>query len=111
MPMLTNGRDAAVTMTAMSTYAVGDLQGCLTSLEALLPQLPDAQRLIFVGDLVNRGPHSLATLRAVKRLAESGQAVALLGNHDLHLLAVDAGIRPLHDTRHISGDTRCTGAS
>jgi bis(5'-nucleosyl)-tetraphosphatase (symmetrical) len=96
--MLTNGLDAAVTMAAMSTYAIGDLQGCLASLEALLPRLPDARRLIFVGDLVNRGPQSLATLRAVKRRVESGAAVALLGNHDLHLLAVDAGIRPLHDS-------------
>ena len=96
--MLTNGLDAAVTMAAMSTYAIGDLQGCLASLEALLPRLPDARRLIFVGDLVNRGPQSLATLRAVKRRVESGMATALLGNHDLHLLAVDAGIRPLHDS-------------
>ena len=82
----------------MSTYAIGDLQGCLASLEALLPRLPGARRLIFVGDLVNRGPQSLATLRAVKQRVESGTASALLGNHDLHLLAVDAGIRPLHDS-------------
>ena len=54
--------------------------------------------MIFVGDLVNRGPQSLATLRAVKRRVETGEAVALLGNHDLHLLAADAGIRPLHDS-------------
>lgn len=96
--MLTNGLYAAVTMAAMSTYAIGDLQGCLASLDALLPALPDARRLIFVGDLVNRGPQSLATLRVVRRNVESGSAVALLGNHDLHLLAVDAGIRPLHDS-------------
>ena len=96
--MLTNGQDAASTMTGMSTFAIGDLQGCLASFEALQAQLPDARRLIFVGDLVNRGPQSLATLRAVRALVESGRAVALLGNHDLHLLAVDAGIRPLHDS-------------
>jgi bis(5'-nucleosyl)-tetraphosphatase (symmetrical) len=82
----------------MSTYAIGDLQGCLASFESLLAQLPDARRLILVGDLVNRGPQSLATLRAVRDRVEAGTAVALLGNHDLHLLAVDAGIRPLHDT-------------
>ncbi len=80
----------------MSTYAIGDLQGCLASFETLLARLPDPQRLIFVGDVVNRGPQSLATLREVRRRVRSGDAVALLGNHDLHLLAVDAGIRPLH---------------
>jgi bis(5'-nucleosyl)-tetraphosphatase (symmetrical) len=82
----------------MSTYAIGDLQGCLASFDALLERLPDPRRLIFVGDLVNRGPQSLATLREVRRRVESGDAVALLGNHDLHLLAVDAGVRPLHDS-------------
>jgi bis(5'-nucleosyl)-tetraphosphatase (symmetrical) len=80
----------------MSTYVIGDLQGCLASLETLLARLPDPRRLIFVGDIVNRGPLSLATLREVRRRVEAGQAVALLGNHDLHLLAVDAGTRPLH---------------
>ena len=96
--MLTNGRNPAITMTAMSTFAIGDLQGCLASLETLREQLPDARRLIFVGDLVNRGPQSLATLRGVRDLVQSDRAVALLGNHDLHLLAVDAGIRPQHDS-------------
>ena len=96
-PMLSNGPDAAVTIATMSTYAIGDLQGCLASFEALLERLPGARRLIFIGDLVNRGPRSLAVLRAVRSRVGAGQAVALLGNHDLHLLAVDAGIRPLHD--------------
>jgi bis(5'-nucleosyl)-tetraphosphatase (symmetrical) len=82
----------------MSLYAIGDLQGCLASFEALRARLPDAGRFVFVGDLVNRGPQSLATLRAVKGLVEAGRAVALLGNHDLHLLAVDAGVRPQHAT-------------
>ncbi len=80
----------------MSTYAIGDLQGCLASFERLVGQLPDADRFIFVGDLVNRGPQSLATLRRVKSLAEDGKAAVVLGNHDLHLLAVAAGIRPVH---------------
>jgi bis(5'-nucleosyl)-tetraphosphatase (symmetrical) len=80
----------------MATYAIGDLQGCLESFEALRAQLPAPDRYIFVGDLVNRGPQSLATLAYVKELVDRGQAVALLGNHDLHLLAVAAGIRPLH---------------
>jgi len=74
---------------------IGDLQGCLASLEQLLAKSPDT-RLVFVGDLVNRGPASLATLRFVRDLGD--RAVALLGNHDLHLLAVAAGIRPLHRT-------------
>jgi bis(5'-nucleosyl)-tetraphosphatase (symmetrical) len=73
---------------------VGDLQGCLDSLHELLAQAPSEQRLLFLGDLVNRGPASLATLRFVRDLGE--RAVALLGNHDLHLLAVAAGIRPAH---------------
>jgi bis(5'-nucleosyl)-tetraphosphatase (symmetrical) len=80
----------------MSTYAIGDLQGCLDSFEVLAARLPGADRFIFVGDLVNRGPQSLATLRHVKAISEAGKGQALLGNHDLHLLAVAAGIRPLH---------------
>lgn len=79
----------------MATYVVGDVQGCLASLKQLMTQLPAADRLVFVGDLVNRGPESLATLRHVKTRVEHGQAVALLGNHDLHLLAAAAGVRPL----------------
>jgi bis(5'-nucleosyl)-tetraphosphatase (symmetrical) len=79
----------------MSLYAIGDLQGCAARLDELLGRLPEDARLIFVGDLVNRGPDSLGTLRRVRALGE--RAVALLGNHDLHLLAVAAGIRPVHD--------------
>ncbi|HVG05243.1 MAG TPA: symmetrical bis(5'-nucleosyl)-tetraphosphatase [Burkholderiaceae bacterium] len=84
----------------MATYAIGDLQGCLSSFRQLSTQLPAAKRYIFVGDLVNRGFESLATLRYVKARVEHGQAVAILGNHDLHLLAAAAGTRPLKD-----GDT------
>jgi bis(5'-nucleosyl)-tetraphosphatase (symmetrical) len=80
----------------MTTYAIGDLQGCLSSFERLVARLPDADRFVFVGDLINRGPQSLATLRRVKALADAGQAAAVFGNHDLHLLAVAAGIRPVH---------------
>jgi len=78
----------------MQTYAIGDLQGCAADLELLLEhidqQSPHA-RLIFVGDLVNRGPESLRTLRMVRALGE--RARTILGNHDLHLLAIACGAR------------------
>lgn len=81
----------------MSTYFIGDVQGCCTQLEALLKKIfaQDAQaRLLFAGDLVNRGPRSLDTLRLIKNLGPRANSV--LGNHDLHLLAVAHGIRPAH---------------
>ncbi len=82
-----------------SVYAVGDLQGCLESFEELLDMLGDVSDFVFVGDIVNRGPASLQTLRRVKALEESGRCRAvLLGNHDLHLLAVAAGAGKLHRT-------------
>jgi bis(5'-nucleosyl)-tetraphosphatase (symmetrical) len=74
-------------------YAVGDVQGCAPSLKALVKKLPKKSNLIFLGDLVNRGPDSLGALRQLKSLQESGRAECLLGNHDLHLLAIDAGLR------------------
>lgn len=74
-------------------YAVGDIQGCAPSLKALLKKLPKKAKMIFLGDLVNRGPDSLGALRQLKSLQESGRAECILGNHDLHLLAIDAGLR------------------
>ncbi len=81
-------------MNSSSVYAIGDLQGCKESLLGLLEQLPSDAEFIFVGDLVNRGPQSLETLRFVKSLG--GRAQATLGNHDLHLLAVAAGAGQAH---------------
>ena len=80
----------------MRNYIIGDLQGCGASLQDLLAVLPPfaSDRLIFAGDLINRGPQSLQTLRTVMQMGERAQSV--LGNHDLHLLAVACGIRPAH---------------
>ena len=79
----------------MSVYLIGDIQGCHSALQRLLHTLdfsPSRDTLYCLGDLVNRGPDSLAVLRQLREW--SGSAHALLGNHDIHLLAVHAGIRP-----------------
>jgi bis(5'-nucleosyl)-tetraphosphatase (symmetrical) len=81
----------------MTTYAIGDIQGCHSSLMDLIDQIgsvSDHPKYIFVGDLINRGPNSLATIRTIQSLGD--RAKALLGNHDLHLLAVAYGIRKSH---------------
>jgi len=78
----------------MAIYLVGDIQGCYSELKALLKQVafdPEIDQLYLAGDLVARGPDSLATLRFVKSLNQSAKVV--LGNHDLHLLSVYAGIK------------------
>ncbi len=81
----------------MSTYVIGDLQGCLQPLKSLILKTREATtgtpRWLFVGDLVNRGPSSLQTLRYLRTLGE--QAKVILGNHDLHLLAAAHGIRKI----------------
>ncbi len=74
-----------------SIFAVGDLQGCSPSLHELLKCLPEQAELRFVGDLVNRGPASLASLRTIRDLGSGARTV--LGNHDIHLLAVAADVR------------------
>ncbi|TWI64218.1 bis(5'nucleosyl)-tetraphosphatase ApaH [Pseudoduganella lurida] len=84
----------------MRTYAIGDLQGChaetVSLVEAILARENEPPSILFCGDLINRGPDSLATLRYVQALAQGsgGRIDAVLGNHDLHLLAVANGIRP-----------------
>ncbi|KQW96422.1 bis(5'-nucleosyl)-tetraphosphatase (symmetrical) [Massilia sp. Root418] len=84
----------------MKTYVIGDLQGChdqtVALVDRILAQEQPAPSILFTGDLINRGPDSLATLRYVYALAvaSGGRIDTVLGNHDLHLLAVASGIRP-----------------
>ena len=85
----------------MALYAIGDIQGCDTALGALLDAIDfsaDRDRLWFVGDIVNRGPESLQALRRIRAMGDA--ATVVLGNHDLHLLAVACGVAQVR-----SGDT------
>ena len=77
----------------MAQYAIGDLQGCYDPFRRLLDKIafdPDYDTLWLTGDLVNRGPRSRKTLRYVKSLGDA--AITVLGNHDLHLIALANGI-------------------
>jgi len=79
----------------MATYAIGDIHGCYRTLQRLIAKIrfdPDRDRILLVGDLVNRGPRSLEVLRWAKSLGPSLSMV--LGNHDLRLLALADGVRP-----------------
>jgi bis(5'-nucleosyl)-tetraphosphatase (symmetrical) len=85
----------------VSTYVIGDVQGCYDQLRRLLDHIafdPTHDTLWFVGDLVNRGPQSRAVVRFVRSLGEN--AITVLGNHDLALLVVAEGIHKPH-----AGDT------
>lgn len=78
----------------MSLYLIGDIQGCDSALNALLNQIdfsPSRDTLFVLGDLTNRGPDNVGVIRRLMRLGASAQCV--LGNHDLHLLAVSLGVR------------------
>jgi bis(5'-nucleosyl)-tetraphosphatase (symmetrical) len=78
-------------------WLIGDVQGCDEALGALLDAIgfsPSRDHVVVLGDLVNRGPASLAALRRLRAL--EGAATCLLGNHDLHLLAVAHGVRRAH---------------
>src|ERR1700722_13253043 len=78
-------------------YLIGDVQGCCGALDRLLDKIafsPSRDHIYLLGDLVNRGPQSLQTLRRLRSLGQS--ATCLLGNHDLNLLAVAQGVRKLH---------------
>lgn len=83
----------------MATYAIGDIQGCGAELQQLLERIrfdPARDKIWLVGDLVNRGPASLQVLRLIRSLGDS--AITVLGNHDLHLLAVAEGLAEPHHT-------------
>lgn len=83
---------------------IGDLQGCDEALGRLLKKIdfsPSRDTLVLLGDLVNRGPDSLAVLRRL--IALEGAAHCLLGNHDLHLLAVAHGVRKPHRSDTLDG--------
>src|SRR5947208_3243338 len=86
----------------MAIYAIGDVQGCYDEFKLLLEKIqfnPRHDQLWLTGDLVNRGPRSLEVLRLVKSFG--GAAITVLGNHDLHLLAVSLGA----ESKRKRGDT------
>ena len=98
----------------MATYAVGDVQGCLAPLKCLLDRVnfdPSQDQLWLVGDLVNRGPQSLETLRFLYAMRDS--VISVLGNHDLHLLAIanhTARLKKKDTLREVLNAPDCAGS-
>jgi bis(5'-nucleosyl)-tetraphosphatase (symmetrical) len=84
----------------MTVYAVGDVHGCYRTLEELLKKLPEDGKLLFLGDLINRGPDSLKCIR--RAMAFGKRCVPMIGNHELHLLGVAAGVRKMHPADTLS---------
>jgi bis(5'-nucleosyl)-tetraphosphatase (symmetrical) len=88
----------------MANYLIGDVQGCDAALQRLLDEIsfsPSRDAIFLLGDLVNRGPDSAAVLRRLMGYGDSARC--LLGNHDLHLLAVAHGVRPAHRSDTLDG--------
>ncbi|TAM41330.1 MAG: symmetrical bis(5'-nucleosyl)-tetraphosphatase [Burkholderiaceae bacterium] len=88
----------------MALYLIGDVQGCDSALQRLLDKIdfsPSRDTLYQLGDLVNRGPDSVGVLRRMMRYGDAARC--LLGNHDLHLLAISQGVRPLHRNDTLGG--------
>ncbi len=91
-------RYSAWKKTNMATYIIGDVHGCYNSLQKLLKKIkfnPKKDLLWFVGDILNRGPDSLKTLKFIMSLGDSAEMV--LGNHEFHLLAAYAGLKRFQD--------------
>ena len=87
----------------MATYAIGDVQGCFSALERLLIKIGfnrNKDTLWFVGDIINRGPESLKTIKFIRSLGNN--AICVLGNHELHLLACGFGVRKQSDKDTLS---------
>lgn len=91
----------------MSTYVIGDVQGCYHELQALLALVdfqPGIDQLVFAGDLINRGPNNLDTIKLLQDLPKTR---CVLGNHDLHFLAVSGGYKSLSKSDTINDLLEC----
>jgi bis(5'-nucleosyl)-tetraphosphatase (symmetrical) len=98
-------------LNTMATYAIGDIQGCFRTLKRLLKRIafnPDNDRVFLVGDLVNRGPDSLDVLRWASDLGS--RAICVLGNHDIHLIAMAQGVSEIKRTKFLEQVLRARDA-